>query len=357
MNSLFHLSRINLRSFWFFQIIGWLLLYAGEMLSSTIVQKYAYTIITLDALIRFTMTTLLRYVYKIVHHSKPSFLFLFGAIVFGSSIGTALNNFIFTIVEFAIEGPAVASPSLTLEVILYWFRINFLMFFGWSTLYFGIKYWMDWDEQKEKLEKAQGMNDRARFQMFRYRLNPHFLFNTLNTIRALIGENTPQAKQLITSLSEFLRYSLMSKNETEVFLKDEIRAIRNYTSIEKVQYENRVDFDFHIDPGTENLLIPSFLIQPLVENDISLGHQTCDDNRTIEIRTVLNGRNLQIRISSNGATNEINSIASHGTAESKPEVENIRAQLERMFPDNHRYRSSCSDGYRHTIIEIPARLA
>jgi LytS/YehU family sensor histidine kinase len=86
-------------------------------------------------------------------------------------------------------------------------------------------------------------------------MNPHFLFNVLNSIRALISENKAAAKSMVTELSEYLRYSLVSKNHENVPFKDEIESIRHYFNIQNMRYENKLDVSFEIDPAAEDPMV------------------------------------------------------------------------------------------------------
>jgi len=167
---------------------------------------------------------------------------------------------------------------------------------GWSALYFGIKFWQEWMIQKEKTEKANVLAQTAQLQMLRYRMNPHFLFNALNSIRALISENKLFAKRMVTELSEYLRYSLVSRNYQNVPLKDEIESIRHYFEIQKIRYEDKLGVSFDIDPSAEEYPIMSFLIHPLVENAVQYGMRTSSMPLKIRIKAELFEKNLLIEV-------------------------------------------------------------
>jgi LytS/YehU family sensor histidine kinase len=145
------------------------------------------------------------------------------------------------------------------------------VFVAWSGLYFVIRLWNDLVIEKEHAEKADLLAQKAQLQMLRYQLNPHFLFNALNTIRALVEEDKDNAKKIITELSEFLRYSLVSKNNLMVDFSDELDAIMHYIEIQKIRYEEKLEVFIDIQPGTEKFKILSFLIYPLVENAVKYG--------------------------------------------------------------------------------------
>jgi len=212
---------------------------------------------------------------------------------------------------------------------------NSMIFIGWSGLYFGIKFWIEWNEQREQTQKAHAFAQKAQLQMLRYQINPHFLFNSLNSIRALISENKKNAKGMITELAEYLRYSLLSQNLIEVPLNQEIQAIRHYYAIEKRRYENNLEINFRIDPNTEDLPIISFLIHPLVENAIKYGMRTSPLPLKIEIKTELESENLKVSVANTGKWIEPIEGDDHKEDSTGTGLENVRRRLQSAYPGNH----------------------
>lgn len=143
--------------------------------------------------------------------------------------------------------------------------------FVWSILYFGIKYWQDLVIEKERANKAVNMAQKAQLQMLRYQLNPHFLFNSLNSIQALVHENPDQADLMVSELSEFLRFTLKYNDQIMITIKEEVDITIKYLTIEKIRFEERLDFEVQSDEKTLKLQIPCFITQPLVENSIKHG--------------------------------------------------------------------------------------
>lgn len=222
------------------------------------------------------------------------------------------------------------------------FRLNLIMVIswiaplaGWSALYFGIKFWQEWMIQKEKTEKANALAQTAQLQMLRYRMNPHFLFNTLNSIRALISENKISAKKMVTELSEYLRYSLVSRNYKNVPLKDEIESIRHYLEIQKIRYEDKLCVSFDIDPATEEYPITSFLIYPLVENAVQYGMRTSPMPLNVRIKAELFENNLHIEISNSGLWVEPSFQEDSRTIGRG--LDNLRQRLEDIYPGKHHF--------------------
>ena len=127
--------------------------------------------------------------------------------------------------------------------------------------------------QKERANKikAEGLAQQAKWMMLRYQVNPHFLFNTLNSIRALIGRDDEKARKMVTEMSEYFRYSLSIDKKSLVPVSEEIGAVENYLEIQKTRYGKRLKFIKNVSNGTLGCLIPVFCIQTLVENAIKYG--------------------------------------------------------------------------------------
>ena len=224
----------------------------------------------------------------------------------------------------------------------------------WSSLYFGIKFWLDWQSQKDKAEIANSLAREAKLQMLRYQLNPHFLFNSLNSIRALIDEDGKVAKSMITELSEFLRYSLINENDSFKPLKNELEAIKHYFSIEKKRFEEKLEINFEIDKEAESFQVLSFLIQPFVENAIKYGMQTSPMPLKIEIVAKVIDRKLLLKIKNSGcwvdsSTGIYTSSQWKGTGKG---LENVKMRLENAYGSNYRLEFIKAEAYVMAVLEI-----
>jgi len=226
----------------------------------------------------------------------------------------------------------------------------------WSILYFMINLWMDWNMQQGRIEKANALAQSAQLQMLRYQLNPHFLFNALNSIRALIDEDKLNAKTMITELSEFLRYSLISKNYSDVPLRQELEAIRHYLEIEKKRYEEKLDVEFKIDPLAEEFPVLSFLIHPLVENAIKYGMQTSDLPLRIQISAQVKKEVLSIFVLNTGRWLDTHGEDIHSTSGTGTGLHNVRQRLENAFPGNHQFELKRNGNMVGVKIEIHKQL-
>ncbi|HNB74397.1 MAG TPA: histidine kinase, partial [Acidobacteriota bacterium] len=125
-------------------------------------------------------------------------------------------------------------------------------------------------------------------------------FNVLNSIGVLAFIDPKRTFQMVTGLSEFLRYSLQTTDITLAPLKDEIKAIRHYLELQQVRFEERLEIQFEISPDSENIRLPAFLIQPLVENAIKYGMQTSPKRLLIRLMARQHRNRLELRIANTG---------------------------------------------------------
>jgi hypothetical protein len=181
-------------------------------------------------------------------------------------------------------------------------------FFGWLQLlvawtgaYVGIKLARQLQQEKETALRATTMAHQAQLRMLRYQLNPHFLFNTLNAISTLVLDGrATQANGMVGALSSFLRYSLDSDPEQKVTLDQEIGSIQRYLTIEQLRFGDRLRVGILITPPAGDALVPSLILQPLIENAVKFGVSKREEGGRIEIIARVDGDVLDIALRDNG---------------------------------------------------------
>jgi len=167
---------------------------------------------------------------------------------------------------------------------LWYYLSTFYLLLSWSGLYFGIKFARQAQQQKEAALTAQAMAHEAQLKMLRYQLNPHFLFNTLNAISTLVLDHKQDtANRMVGSLSSFLRYSLDSDPVQRVTLAQEIEALHLYLSIEQIRFGDRLQVSIAVDDAARTALVPSLILQPIVENAIKHAVAKREEGGHIEI--------------------------------------------------------------------------
>ena len=288
-------------------------------------------------LIAFLLSLLVGIIYKKIYEKNKSILRSFLFILIFSTIASHLWYWIDAVLTAIIyRNPGFLNQNIyTIEADIIVLKLP--VFVAWSGLYYVIKLWADLIVEKERAEKADLLAHKAQLQMLRYQLNPHFLFNALNTIRALVEGDKEKAKQIITVLSEFLRYSLVSKNNTMVDFADELNAIRHYIEIQKIRYENKLEVTIDIQPETEKFKILSFLIYPIVENAVKYGMKTSTLPLKIRINAKLTKEFFSVEVINTGKwindSNDENAI-DRGTGTG---IENVKMRLENAFKDNYSF--------------------
>ncbi|NQV15891.1 histidine kinase [bacterium] len=338
-----HLDKLSL--FWVLQISGWLLygviyyllFYAHKDLDAANTFGFAVTY-----MVAFVVTIVMRKFYQKLDFEHQSMLNISGLVILSSITFAIAWVYLDRFVSYPIYG--VEKFQEALDKItwrsnlsqIYW---NSFILFTWSTLYFLINFWRHWNEQVQRTEKAELLAHRAQLQMLRYQLNPHFLFNSLNSIRALITEDQGKAREMVSELAELLRYSLVGKNNSDVPFSEEMSAIKHYFAIENKRYEENLQVKFDIEPLAEEYPIPSFLVHPLVENAVKYGMKTSEMPLEISIKAKVKGNQLIITVKNSGHW-----LSDDDPSRSRPEgtgtgLKNVRERLENRFPGNYELKT------------------
>lgn len=223
----------------------------------------------------------------------------------------------------------------------------------WSALYFAIKSYRVFQEVRESALKSAAMAHEAQLKMLRYQLNPHFLFNTLNAISTLVLEqNTELANRMVTKLSSFLRYSLDNDPMQRITLEQELQALQLYLDIEKVRFEERLSLQVDIEENAKSALIPSLLLQPLIENAIKYGIARAEGGGHLKISAKVFAGDLLMEVCDDGPGCELvnNNIPSaKGVG-----LRNTRERLAAIYGAEHSIKLSQTDPHGLTIcIRIP----
>ncbi len=171
----------------------------------------------------------------------------------------------------------------------------------WSALYFGFKYYESKQQQQEAVLKAVTLAQEAQLKMLRYQLNPHFLFNTLNAISTLILDNQNRtANHAVMRLSEFLRYTLDQDPMKRVTLGQEIEALDLYLGTERLRFGERLRLEYAVEGPALDALLPSLLLQPLVENALKYAVSPREQGGMVRIEGRVRGEMLQVSVVDDG---------------------------------------------------------
>lgn len=215
----------------------------------------------------------------------------------------------------------------------YWFYIfsTSYPFLIWSTVYIGFYIYKELLVQRESIENFLAKQRYSQFETLRYKINPDFLFNTLSSLKAeILLKNNEVAEKIVTIISEFLKYALLEGKENKAQFIREIRIIQNYIELEKIRLNNLLQVDFFIDPQSDNIITPVFLIYPIIENAISNGSKYCKFPLLLTVKTQNKEGNYEIEITFNCSWNLcIEKQLNEGIFKS------TKNKLEVCFPEKH----------------------
>ncbi len=271
------------------------------------------------------------------------------------------RHFVAAIIHSAIVG-APSSLSFPSEWILDGTLDNSLPLFGWSLVHLGLQYNTALREQREQALRAVAAARDAQLRMLAYQLNPHFLFNTLNSIRALINEDRQRAREMVTALSGYLRYALVERPLHVALLEEEVASVRGYLAIEQVRFEERLDARVEVEPAALRCEVPAFLLNPLVENALKHGAAGAAGAPLVlrvEARLVEPDR-LRLVVENTGrwAGGRTTAPAAGEGDDGLPGgvgLANVRARLAALHPAEHRIEIEEADGRVRVVVELPAR--
>lgn len=227
--------------------------------------------------------------------------------------------------------------------------------FVWCSLYFSIKLWQQSARERERLLRAESEVRDARLSALRYQINPHFLFNSLNAVSTLVLDgNAPAATRMLAQIGEFLRTILDRDAVLETPLSLEIAFTERYLAIEQTRLGARLRAEVTISPETLDALVPSLLLQPLVENAVRHGVAPLVEGGTIRIQSKLHGDQLQISIQNSATCRtqvEPADKVAHGIG-----LTNTEERLKTLYGTDHKFALQYQPaGGCQVIVELPFR--
>ena len=339
--------------FWGINISGWTLLSLITLLiyyPSRLSEPKITIGLLLTKFTGFLASIAIRYFYKKIDYKSYSIIKL---AIYGVITSLVASQFWFIldiIISIPLQGLDNMINHLSLNNYLRTIWSGFYTLYFWSTLYFVIKFWLEWTEQKKQTEQAILLAQSAQLQMLRYQVNPHFLFNSLSSLRALVRINQKKAEEMILQISKFLRYSLVTKKNNQVLLREELEAIGHYFDIERVRFGNKLHTRLEIDPKANEFLIPSFLIHPIIENAIKYGMDSSPMPLEINLIAKVAGSVLQLDIINTGHwVKEGEKVSNNGTGTG---LKNVRQRLDLAFPNRNSFKIIKEENKVHIKIII-----
>jgi signal transduction histidine kinase len=338
--------------FWLLQLIGWFGLALISFLSLTLwydQQEFNYIAHTLlQSLLGILVAWPLRPLFHYLWNMRPL------ARLLNSALGVLVCSGVWTVLRIS------TFMALTDEEGLWsdfggWLFGSIFIFSCWAAFYYGIKYYQLLQKEHETLLKVAGENKEeqlkrskaetvaheAQLKMLRYQLNPHFLFNTLNAISALVQtKDTFRANRMIVQLSDFLRYSLDNDPIQRVSLNEELKALKLYLNIEQTRFGSRLELEFDVTAAAEAVKVPSLILQPLAENAIKYGIAPMEQGGKITVLARLDGDFLELEMIDTGKGSALSNAQ---TTSAGVGLRNTKNRLQTFYGEDYTFNLEDAD--------------
>lgn len=344
------------RAFWNLQLAGWgaaFVLHAVSALANG--QPFGIlALILINKITGFSISCVLSVIYRFLIRQRPlvtwglTAVVLFFAVLLHASIDAWVQGVYY----------AASRDTTFAQRVIGLLYLPLTLLGGWSALYYAINFFLTVEEQADRLERLEAQATAAQLAMLRYQLNPHFLFNTLNSISTLVLlKQTEPANAMLTRLSGFLRHTLVAEPGSQVTLAQEVETLQLYLDIERMRFEERLRTQFEIEEAALPAQLPAMLLQPLVENAIKYAVSPQEEGAQIAITARVIGERLRLTVADTGpglddvprASSPAGSPVSTGVG-----LANIRNRLAQAYGDNHLFETRSEAGGGFTVlIEIP----
>lgn len=343
---------MKLASYWPLQLMSWTavyLLFCVMILNRPLLiyTEFLYGAILISCTAAGSHLT--RLMYKKYLLLSPVWLqgmCLITASVLVASLATVIlivSVFIVSATDFG--NPIPASQRLFVISNVFWGNvINMLaLMLLWSALYFAV-------QKARQLKQARKLLQQTQLDVLINQLKPHFLFNSINNIRALILEDQEKARNMLSSLADMLRYSLSDQSDIKVPVSREMQFVQDYVALCSIQFEQALQFSANVDENCQQALIPRMLLQLCVENAVKHGISQLADGGSIELFITRNGQQLVIRLFNDGKVQRRSRSTGIG-------LRNVQQRLQLLYKQQATVELCNTDNRVLTHIQLPLEYA
>lgn len=338
--------------FWYIQSIAWGLISLINMTTKLLyVSSLSKMYIILETLIFFSGVFLFsslyrRYIKPRLHLQNVKFMMVL-KIIFAYVITVILmTTYIVLLASLAHEIFIEDQwEGKTRDIILTVINIAIFLFF-WTVSYITIKLYFFYQDNRLERARLATIVKESQLNTLKGQINPHFMFNSLNNIRGLMLEDVDKSREMLTRLSDMLRYSLTKNNIDGIKLSEEFEMVENYISLSKIQLENRLVFQTNIASETLDAKIPPMIVQMLIENAVKHGVSELKKGGVIRLNTKVEDNSLYIEVINSGKLSDKNSSTKIG-------LENIKQRLSLLYGEKASFLLEEIDNEVKAKIKIP----
>ena len=339
--------------YWSLQLFGWSLLTGILIISALAFENSEHTtaLIQLQLLIGLVLMLAshsIRYLFKHFNFLSLSTLKLVTLVLVAGLLFSAFSQVIIQSILYGLLSWSDTQAFSLQASVIYWFNTSMILIV-WSVLYIGIRMYESRRKQEVENWKLRAELRETELAMLKAQINPHFLFNALNNVRSLIAENREVAREMISALSDLLRYAISHTSGDLVRVSEELDVVKQYASLEKMQFEDRLDVTFDVDVQTYQCKVPPMVIQMLVENAIKHGISKQIRHDKIEIHVHIISDILSITVINSGQLDSSETGSGIG-------ISNIKKRLSHRIDDNWTFTlEQISEKKVQSKIEFPCR--
>lgn len=285
--------------YWFCQVSGWFLFVLLNILLNGLQQALTWQV-TFSAFYTFFFGIAFSHLYRSIilkyNWLRLSLINIFARFLLSS----LLLGFFYHILQQGLFGLLYQRTfNFTTTDINQILNIS-VVFVVWSLIYFLVHFIENYKKEEIKNLKWEAAKSEFELNKLKSQLNPHFMFNSMNSIRALVDENPAKAKAAVTQLANILRTSLQISREKLISFEEELSLTKDYLNIESIRYEERLRWNLDVDPASYQYKIPPLMLQTMVENAIKHGISKLVEGGTVEVSSRVKNNKLHISIINSG---------------------------------------------------------
>jgi hypothetical protein len=292
------------RLYWSLQIGGWSLYAIVQVVSSILASGVTTPNRIVFLIYESLLALLLTHLFRVFLEPRKWLSITIPALVFRVMISV----FVLGVIVYFLRLPisfmlGLFDREVAFDLARIWglSSVYAVIFFLWFVLYFTFHYF----DRYNKSLKYEASMVQIELNNLKSQLNPHFIFNALNSIRALVDENPKKSKLAINQLSNILRSSLASDKKGFSKFEDELKIVKDYLGLESIRFEERLQTEFDIHPASQEFYVPSLMIQTIVENGIKHGISKLTAGGIIQVKTTVENDFLKIHIRNTGHMNSV----------------------------------------------------
>ncbi len=341
-----------------FSLIGWVLLFTATLagpklfLSNKELLTEQVLYYCLETLACAVLAFVITYIVSVFIDNKVDFSNHWRSIVWKILAVFIVSQILYSLLVWPILDVVTdytkykSSGEMTIEGKIYNVFYFATLFFIWLFTFLTIKIYHQLKKVQLKQLQLEANLKESQLNTLKGQINPHFMFNSLNNIRGLMLEDVDRARNMLTNLSETLRYSLTKSDVNSISLEDELEMVENYVAISKIQFEDRLQFETHIDQESLNQQIPPMIIQMLVENALKHGISNLKSGGKVSLSTLIKDNQLQIEIANSGVLRQSENTTQLG-------LQNIKKRLELLYGQDATFTLEEKENQVFATITIP----